>query len=221
MYEYYSLLRLRHRLPVLPIAVFLRPSGSVTSGRYEEYVLGLRAIQFACHLLVLPNIALSSLAVENPVTQALAPLVAGHPTHPVDLTLDSLAGIARTAQDPARQELLGSFLSRYVDLNSTRQAELARRPTDNENQEVRLLILIIRREGLEEGLEVGKAEGRLDGMRESIRCVLDSRLGPVPSRVFDVLEAITDATALARLSAAAASVTSYAEFEAALTRYRE
>jgi hypothetical protein len=221
MYEYHSLLRLRYRLPVLPIAVFLRPASSSTGGSYEEYVFGLRTIRFEYPLFVLPNIALGSLAVENPVTHALAPLVSGHPVDPVELTLDSLAGIARTVQDPARQELLGSFLSAYVDLNSRQQAELARRLTDNENQEVRLMMTIWRREGLEEGLEVGKAEGRLDGMRESIRYVLDARLGVVPSRVLNALEVVTDATALARLSAAAASATSYADFEAALTRYRE
>jgi len=213
MYEYHSLLRLRHRLPVLPIAVFLLPEGSGTGGSYEEYVFGLRTIRFEYHLVMLPDVALRSLPVENPVTHALAPLVSGHLNDPVELTLESLAGIAHTAQDPARQELLGSFLGAYVRLTAAQQADLTRRLADNENREVRIMMTIWRQQGIE--------EGRLDGMRESIRRVLDARLGTVPTRVLDALAGITDTTALANLTTAAASADSNEAFEAALARYRE
>lgn len=216
MYEYHSLLRLRHRLPVLPIAMFLRPGGGQAGGSYEEYVFGLRTIRFEYHLFVLPEIARASLPDNNPVTHALSPLVSGHPEDPVELTLQALSGIARTGQDPARQELLGSFLGAYVPLTAEQQADLKRRLANNENREVELMTLW-RQQGIEEGIR----EGVQEGMRQSIHRVPETRLGNVPRQVMQVLEKITDTAVLADLTAAAASVTSYSEFETALDRYRD
>lgn len=210
MYEYYSLLRLRYRLPVLPIAVFLQPPAGGADSSYEEYVFGLRTIRFEYHLLVLPQVARASLPETNPVTHALTPLVAGRPEDPVELTLTALSGIAHTASDPARQALLGSFVGAYVRLNPEQQADLTRRLTDNENQEVRAMLTLWHEQGLEQGLE--------RGIRQSIRRVLERRLGPIPLQVQEALEEITDTETLDDLTGVAATATSYAEFETALQR---
>lgn len=229
MYEYQSLLRLRHRLPVLPIAVFLRPVGNADRF-YEEYIFGFRTIRFDYHLLVLPRIERTSLPDTNPVTHALSPLVAGHPEDPVELTLAALSGIARTASDPARQALLGSFLGAYVPLNSEQQDDLTRRLRDNENQEVTAMLTLWHEQGIEQGLErgieqgiergieQGIEQGLERGMRESVRRVLETRLGELPAHLREALETVTDTDRLANLITAAASVTSYGDFEAALGR---
>jgi hypothetical protein len=214
MYEYYSLLRLRHRLPVLPIAVFLQPPAGGAESSYEEYVFGLRTIRFEYHLLVLPQVRRASLPDTNPVTHALTPLVAGRPEDPVELTLTALSGIAHTATDPARQALLGSFVGAYVRLNPEQQADLTRRLADNENQEVRAMLT----HWHEQGLELGREQGLERGIRQSIRRVLERRLGPIPPQVQEALEEITDTETLDDLTGVAATATSYAEFETALQR---
>ena len=57
IWEYYSLLRLRKKLPVFPIVVFLTPSaGGLVSESYREELFGKRILAFAYEAVGLPDL---------------------------------------------------------------------------------------------------------------------------------------------------------------------
>jgi len=233
MYGYYSLLRRQRRLPVLPIAIYLRPGyGGVTRGRYEEWLLGRRNLLFEYHLVALPDVQRESLTADNPVTHALAPLLAGKTPGPVDQVLDSYTGIMRTTPDPVRQALLAQFVDAYTPLTTEELAELSARLGEPSLLEVgRMMTRWEARgiekglqegiekglqegieKGLQEGIEKGIGQGLAAGVRRSIHRLLQARFGPLPSSELEVLNRITNISALESLVETAATAGSLDEF---------
>jgi predicted transposase YdaD len=213
MYDYYAMLRLKFRVPVLPVAVFLRPGfGGIGKGRHTETILGLKVLDFEYHQIALPDVPYSQASPSNPVTHAIAPLLRDRPRDPVDLVLTSLRGITRTATDEARQELLAVFLSAYAPLNPEQNADLTSRLGNNQDKEVERM----RTMWHELGAEEGRLEGRLEGMRHGILTVLGRRFDQTPARLAAAIGRITDKALLDELMGEAAVAASLQEFQARL-----
>jgi len=134
MYEYYALLRQRHRYPVLPLAVFpvARGSGRDT---YAESVLGEEVLRFHYHLIALREVPAGGLPPENPVTHALLPLLRGRPASPVEVRWQAYLGITRTVGEMDRRAVLAGFVDSYVPLTGAELAELRARPIMPERRE--------------------------------------------------------------------------------------
>lgn len=217
MYDYFAMLRLKFRLPVLPMAVFLRPGfGGIGKGQYTETILGLKVLDFEFHQIALPDVPYSQASPNNPVTHALAPLLRDRPVDPVDLLFTSLHGITLTATDEARQELLTVFVSAYVPLSSEQDADLSSRLKDNQNQEVRRMLTIWQQRGREEGREEGRVEGRAEGLRNAVGITLTDRFAPPPPQVEAALRRINDEVLLSELLRDALSTSSLQEFQSRL-----
>lgn len=76
--------RLR-RLPVLPIAVFLKPGhGGITRGEYRETLLGQLIVRFRYLQVAIPDVPREGLPPENPVRHALTPLLRHRNERPVE-----------------------------------------------------------------------------------------------------------------------------------------
>jgi len=219
MWEYYCLLRLRDRMPVLPVAVYLKGGpGGVTWGHYEERTLDEWFVQFRYHLVPLPDIPRESLPADNPVTHVLAPLLAGRPEDPLELLVESLEGVQRTARGEDEAAFLVNFLNRYVPLTEEQVRELERRLDQRGDPEVRQMTTIWhelgRAEGRAEGWAEGRAEGRADGMRRIVQRVLITRFGDAPPQTVEALEAIRSEEVLEELAGLAATAGSLDEFMA-------
>ncbi|MGV3723752.1 MAG: Rpn family recombination-promoting nuclease/putative transposase [Actinomycetota bacterium] len=217
MYDYYAMLRLKFRLPVLPVAVFLRPGfGGIGKGSYTESVLGLRVLDFEYHQIALPDVPYANASPSNPVTHALAPLLRDRPPDPVELVFISLNGITLTAADEARQELLTVFLSAYAPLSAEQDADLTTRLADNQSQEVQRMLTIWHQRGHEAGRLEGLEEGRVEGIRHGIMRALRRRFDHLPATVVTAIQRITDETQLDDLMDAAITADSIEEFQARL-----
>lgn len=217
MFDYYCVLRLRRRMPVLPIAIYLKPGhGGITRGEYSEQLLDLPVVSFRYHLVAIPDVPKEQLPAENPVRYALVPLLPRQGAGPVELLREAYTGIAHTGRDPARQVLLAHIAESYAGVGVQEIAELRASLASCEDQEVRKMTTIWhelgREEGLEQGLERGQEQGRVEGLRRSIRRLLEAQFGRLPASVEARLARVNSEQTLEELIVPASRAASLEEF---------
>jgi hypothetical protein len=108
MHEYYMMLRLRHRLPVLPVVACLsRGAGGLGTEVYEESLFGKPVLRFEYWRVGVSDLSAEEyLSSKNPLAYGLAALMQPGERHPAELKVECLLGIARALIDAARKALL-------------------------------------------------------------------------------------------------------------------
>jgi hypothetical protein len=120
MFEYYMMLRLRRRVPVYPIVVYLSPgAGGLTTERHEERVFDEEINVFQYKAVGLPDLEADDYqALDNPLGPALSALMKTSRLGAVAQEYQSLRAMASSQMDAERQTLqctpwwekrLGSF----------------------------------------------------------------------------------------------------------------
>jgi hypothetical protein len=193
MYDYYSTLRLRRRVPVFPIVLYVRHGVQAPLSFHEESLFGRRIVRFDFHPVALPAVLGRDLPVQNPVTHALRPLLPDRQPDPVDLVLECYAGIAATAGNPHREALLAHFVDSYAPLTEKQAAALQAKLADNDYQEVRVMMTTWERRGQDLGI------------RKAILRVLQARFGPISGELEEAVQSASDAGLLDALVDTAAT----------------
>jgi hypothetical protein len=182
MFEYYALLRSRYKLPIFPIAVYLR-GGKVGLVR-EEY----RATLFGAEILrfCYESVRLSRLNAEEyleeggPVGAALAALMnrstRTRRRSPEALRVSMLSKVVESELDEARQFLLVDLIETYFPLSDSQKERYQRLVSRKEYRKVQDVELTWA-EKLE---QKGREEGLLAGKREVLLRFLTAKFGPLP-----------------------------------------
>jgi len=127
MFEYYVLLRLRHRQPVFPVAVYLAPGGAgggLNDETYSENLFGSEIVSFRYKTVSLPNLPSDP---DRPHTGAFAaalsalmrPGAAGR----AEQKRRALRGVLQSDVDEARKSLLLYLIETYLPLDPSEQSE--------------------------------------------------------------------------------------------------
>ena len=114
------LFRLRHRLRVLPIAVFLSPgAGGLTRERYIEETFEEEIATFSYRAVGLPDLDADDYQnKDNPLAPALSALMRTSRLGKVAQKYESLRTMARSGLDEARLALLTNVVETYLPLNA-------------------------------------------------------------------------------------------------------
>ena len=175
MFEYYAMLWLRHRKPILPIALVL--SGGQTAlgeDTYEQQLFARPILTFQYRCIGLGNLEAPAYAdTRNPLTVAAMPLMRLGEWTPAELTFRCLARAAETAPDEAAQYLVVDTLKTYtagvVDQTEVRtMAETAGRPDLLDLWSKPTWGTRMRQEAEAEGRAEGRAEGMAKGKAEGM-----------------------------------------------------
>ena len=125
MFEYYVLLRLRYKLRVFPIVLYIVPgTGGITHETYVESLFGSDILTFTYAAVGVPDLnADDYLYRDNPLASALTALMkASREGRPRQKQV-SLQQVAVSDVDEARKFLLTNLIETYLTLDTTEQEQ--------------------------------------------------------------------------------------------------
>jgi len=156
MSEYYMLLRLRLRLPVLPIVVYLVPgAGGLTRETHTEAVFDRTVLRFEYEAVGLPDLASEDyLELNNPLAPALSALMRPGPTGRLAQKLQSLRRVLLSDVDEARKSLLVNTIETYLTLSATEELQFEALMGHKEAEEAREMLTIYEERGIIKGKRV-------------------------------------------------------------------
>ncbi|GAB4457449.1 MAG: Rpn family recombination-promoting nuclease/putative transposase [Armatimonadaceae bacterium] len=213
IFEYFSLLRLRHRRKVFPVVLYLVPGADsgLTVERYNEGVLGRVFLRFEYAVVSLPDLTADSYIEGNgPLAVALSALMRSEQIGRVERKYRALLRLATSTLDDARKVLLATVVERYIALTPQEQQELAKRAAQEGEQTVETLenfVSFYEERGIEKGVEQGIAEGLLQGERRTFLRLMERKFGALPESTVAKVEAMK-ADELEKLTDAILSATS-------------
>jgi hypothetical protein len=177
MYEYYALLRLRFKLPVFPIVLYLAPgSGGLTEETYHEALFGRNILTFHYATVGLPDLSADDYRErDNPLGPALSALMQPSRSGRALQKASSLQRVFSGSLDEARKSLLAYVIETYLTLNLTEQDTFRRMIAQESLQEAREMLNIYE--------ERGVARGIVKGKRDMLRMFLTHKFGPLPEAV--------------------------------------
>jgi Putative transposase, YhgA-like. len=191
MWEYFSLLRMRFRVPVFPAVIYVTPgAGGLTEETYAESVFDRQVLSFRYAVVGLPDLSADDYREsENPLAPALSTAMRAADQERWRRKYDALLQTSRSGLDDARKELLASVIEAFLPLRaSAEQAEFQRLVARDEAQEVRQMISVYKREGM------------LLGQKEMLLRLMRRKFGELPKAVVERVEAIETQEELEALS---------------------
>jgi len=191
MWQYYSVLRQREDLPVIPIAVVLYAGrAAIAREVYEEMVLGQTVLTFRYLQISLPLLDAEEYVRAESVLCAGLASVMGLPARREAQIALHLASLRRVREaldagqvDDARAFLLVNFIATYLPL-SDEERERLRVQLEQEGDSTMEATELTWAERVEQ-------RGSLLGMREAIRQMLRVRLGSVSPELESALAGMT------------------------------
>ena len=213
LFEYYMMLRLRHRLPTYPIVIYLSSgAGGLTAERHEELVFDEQVALFTYRAVGLPDLLADDYQEsQNPIGPALSALMKPSRLGRVVQKYRSLRAMARSRLDDARKALLTNVIETYLPLKAEEQDELGRLIAMPEGKELREMISVYEQRGIEKGIERGIEQGIEQGKQEWLLRLLRGKFGVLPDEVTTRVEATNDGEELDRLFDRAMDVSSLEE----------
>ncbi|BCV22976.1 Rpn family recombination-promoting nuclease/putative transposase [Moorella sp. Hama-1] len=185
MFIYFSRLYEKHRLRILPIAVFSYDQIRDEPDNFAVDFSFLEVLKFRFYKLELKKLYWRDyINSDNPVGAALLSKMGFKPEERVRVKVEFMRMLTRLRLDPARMELLGGFFESYLKLNQKEEEEFYRELDRIDTKEADKIMQITtswhekgRKEGRKEGRMEGRMEGRVEKTREVISKFLSRRFG--------------------------------------------
>jgi len=207
MFEYYSLLRSRYRLPIFPIVVYLRRGRKgLAIEEYREKLFDTEILRFRYESIRLARLdAEEYLERGGPVGAALAALMnrsaRSRSRNLESLRVSMLWNVVESALDEARQFLLIDLIETYFPLSPKQMESYRRLVSRKEYRKVQDVELTwaekLEEKGLQKGREEGLRTGVLRGKRETLLRLLSSKFGPLPESTTKHVQGIDSVNELA------------------------
>ena len=202
MWEYYALLRLRRKLPVFPIVVYLSPgTGGIVTETYEEVLWGMQTLLFRYQAVGLPDLDASEyLTRPGALSPALSSLMRLSGTRQVIRRLQTIGQAGILEADEARQALLLAVIEKYLPLSADEQTEFDQLLTDPNQQKEQRVMLTYEKRGYDRGIEQGIEQGIVAGTRRVLLKQLRARFGELPQTAVAKIESVANENELDALS---------------------
>ena len=215
MYEYFTLLRASHGLPVFSIAIVpkrrIKPFEIET---YREAIFGHQTLLFGYFHLGLSGLVLDEYWSDtNPVSWAFSAFMKKGNRNPVQLMMTCFRHINESALKDNEKLLLLDFIRTYYQLTADEDAEFRVLLRQEINREVREMELSyygkMTQEATQQGLQRGIQQGIQQGMHLMLLQLLQTKFGALSQEATGRIEAIQsqdELTALAKKALIAKSL---------------
>ena len=161
MHDYYHMIRLRKKVAVYPIAVYLSPgTGGLIREAYTESLFGEEIDRFTYWAVGLPDLSADDYRdSENVLASGLSALMRVSTLGKAVQKAWQLRRVAQSAENEARKFLLVNVIEKYLPLQGIEAEEFERLTAQPEAQGVREMISIYEERGIEKGIARGIAIG--------------------------------------------------------------
>jgi len=187
MFDYYALLRLRYRAPVLPIVVYLRGGKGLTEDQYRVVLFGREQLRFRYMSVGLAQLAAEEYLERSPLAAALAALMSrARVLDQVALRAAMLWQIAKSTLGEAQKFLLFNVVETYFELDEDETKRFRQFLTTKGYREVEEMEVT----WADKMMEKGREEGLKAGKRETLLRLLTAKFGPVSEEIKSRIQAI-------------------------------
>ncbi|MCB0064473.1 MAG: hypothetical protein KDE19_20250 [Caldilineaceae bacterium] len=192
MFEYYALLRILTKKPVLPFALLLQSGlGGLKWNSYAETVFDHDLVKFEYGQVGLRELKSTDyLATNEPVAATLSALMQPDKFSTAELKLRVLEVLVKSSLTEADKLFLINIVETYLPKDVVFDAR----------EEVMVALESVEQSWMEQLLEEGREEGIDEGMRNLLLLQLTYKFGELPQSVVDQLYGITDRETLSLLS---------------------
>ena len=199
MYQYHRDLRGAYRLPVLPIAVFLRVGlDGVGVDMYVESFEEFEVVRFQYLYVGLPGLdGLQYLQGENWLGVALSALMRIPKDRVAWLGAEALRRLTEAPINDRQRFLLVECVQAYLSMDEVQQREYDALLAAEPYAGVKAVNKTVYEQGIEKGIELGHVRARRQLLREQ----LEDKFGPLPPAAINRLESMPPEQ-LARLTRA-------------------
>ncbi|MBC8228314.1 hypothetical protein H8E77_02045 [bacterium] len=194
MFEYYALLRLRHRLPVFPIAIL--PERKIKGFEPETYSEGLFGHEFLSFNYF--HIGLKGVLVndywddDNPISWGFASLMDSGERERALLLIECYCRVRDSSLNEAEKSLLLNFIVTCFQLTPDEEADFQRLLKREEHREVR--------EMRETYFDKLKRQGAVEAMQNMLSKQLQAKFGSLPQEIVDRVRKIESEDELQKIA---------------------
>jgi len=193
MFEYYAVLRLHYRLPVLPVVLFLRGGPHGRLAEYREDLFGQELLTFRYHSVALARLSAEEYVGTSPLGAALSALMrSAKGGDRAGLMASMLERVAASGVSEALKYLLVNVIKTYFVLSDEDHERYRRLLTRKEFRAVQEVELTWAYRLLEKGREEGREAGVIEGKRKTLLRQLSAKFGAIPEGVRARAEAMTE-----------------------------
>jgi len=221
MWEYYALLRLRHKRRVFPVVIYLAPgTGGVTQERYREELFGRTLLQFEYDAIGLPDLNAADWEVRgDPFASALSVLMKARQASRVRRRFEATKNIVRSSLNDAKKFLLMNVLYTFLPLNAQEYQEFEMLVVNEKAEDIEdametyedTLVLRGMTRGIQQGIQEGIQQGLLQGQRNAVLRQMRKRFDDLPADIVATVEAIQEEAQLDTLLDEVITVTTWKE----------
>jgi hypothetical protein len=189
MLNYYILLWLRHKTPIVPIFLYLAPgAGGLITETVEHVVLGKRVLSFAYDAIGLPDLSADDYTGRsNPIAETLSVWMRSDQER-LDRWMSLLHNLKQENINPARQALLLNVAEIGLPLSTLEEEDLiAQLRTDTE---IETMTNFITRDAFREGKREGIAEGKDEERLEMLLDATELKFGTVSNEMKNYLQQV-------------------------------
>ncbi len=198
MFQYYAVLRIHHRLRVLPIVLYLRGGPPSKFEEYREDIFGLELLTFRYHSVALATLEAEEYVGTSPLGASLSALMSWKKSRDrAALMASMLERVTGGGLNEALKFLLVNVVKTFFVLtgkDAERYRQLISRKEFRAVQEVELTWADkLMEKGREEGLEKGREAGVIEGKRKTLLRQMSAKFGEVPEAMMVRVEVMSEA----------------------------
>lgn len=196
MSEYYALLRIFRRKPVLPLALVLLPgAGGLDWQNYREQIFGHAVLHFRYGQVGIRDLSSRRYLAENsPVAAALTVLMQPEDESPALLKLIALEKVVDSELSDGDKLFLVEFMNTYAPTGALFD------PREEIMEKLADIELTWGERLRAEGRDEGRDEGKLEGERKMLLHLVTLMFGEAPAALVAHVNALQDEAALAALA---------------------
>lgn len=193
MFEYYSLLWLRHRVPVFPIVLYLQGGEGLADEKYQHSLFDREILRFRYASVGLARLQAEEYLGTGPLGVALAALMsrARHRDPPL-LRHQMLRWVVTSGLDDARKLLLVNIIETYFELSDDEQRRFERLLSRKEFR----IVQEVKETWLDRARTEGRQAGVIEGKRETLLRQLSAKFGSLRPDTIAKVAAVQSAAEL-------------------------